>query len=126
MFNFKPKILKEKIIFLRYAVIISFVLISCFQFNEIDYAQSNPVAQNLSFSQNFETTTFTETPTGMAAWTVKSSPKGNQSSAKLSTTNGDALITAAQLRHLRIHVKIPEVSPKPACIKCNTWKKTSP
>jgi hypothetical protein len=58
-------------------------------------AQTNPTAQNLTFSQNFGTTTFSTMPTGMAAWTVSSSPKGTQSSAESSTANGDATITTA-------------------------------
>lgn len=58
-------------------------------------AQTNPTAQNLTYSQNFGTTTFTVMPTGTVAWTVTSSPKGSQSSAESSTPNGDATITAA-------------------------------
>jgi hypothetical protein len=59
------------------------------------FAQTNPTAQNLTYSQNFGTSTFTVMPTGTSAWTVSGSPKGTQSSAESSTANGNATITAA-------------------------------
>lgn len=59
-------------------------------------AQSNPAAQNLPYSQNFGTSTFTSMPTGMAAWTVNGAPKTSQSSAESSTGKGDATITASE------------------------------
>jgi hypothetical protein len=57
-------------------------------------SQTNPTAQNLPYTQNFGTTTFSVMPAGMASWIVNSSPIGSQSNAETSTTNGDGGIIA--------------------------------
>lgn len=57
-------------------------------------AQTNPTPQNLNYSQNFGTTTFSVVPTGITTWTVENSPLGSQSAAQSSTPKGDATITA--------------------------------
>lgn len=85
---------KDKMKFQRFAVIL-LLLISFFCFNKNVNAQTNPTAQNLTYTQNFGTTTFTSCPAGIGSWTVSSSPKGTQSSAESSAANGDASITAA-------------------------------
>jgi PKD repeat protein len=58
------------------------------------FAQTNPTARSLPVSENFGTGTFTSMPSGMAAWTVNSSPIGTQGNAEGSTASGDAGITA--------------------------------
>jgi hypothetical protein len=64
-------------------------------FYQIGISQTNPTAQTLPYSQNFGTGTFTVAPTGMAVWTINSSPASSQSNAESSTANGNATITAA-------------------------------
>jgi len=59
------------------------------------FAQTNPTAQSLPYSQDFGTTTFTSMPAGTATWTVNSSPIGSQTNAQNSTASGDATVTAA-------------------------------
>jgi hypothetical protein len=72
------------------------IIMHCFFYYSASvHAQTNPIAQNLTYSQNFGTGTFTTMPTGMAAWTVTGSPKNSQSSAESSVANGNAAITAA-------------------------------
>ena len=58
-------------------------------------SQTNPTAQTLPYTQNFGTGTFTVAPTGMAVWTINSSPASSQSNAESSTPNGNATITPA-------------------------------
>lgn len=59
------------------------------------FSQTNPSAQPLPYSQNFGTTTFTTMPSGMAAWTVVSSPIGSQTNAQNSVPLADASVIAA-------------------------------
>jgi hypothetical protein len=70
-------------------------MLSAFGFYQIGISQTNPTAQALPYSQNFGTGTFTVAPTGMAVWTINSSPASSQSNAESSTANGNATITAA-------------------------------
>jgi hypothetical protein len=62
---------------------------------QIGISQTNPIAQSLPYSQNFGTGTFTVAPTGIAVWTINSSPASSQTNAESSTPNGNATITAA-------------------------------
>lgn len=59
------------------------------------YAQTNPLAQAPTITQNFGTTTFSTLAANFAAWTVNSSPIGSQGNAESSTTSGNATISAA-------------------------------
>lgn len=58
------------------------------------FAQTNPSVLNLPVSEDFGTATFTALPSGFAAWTVNSSPVGNQTNAENSTASADASISA--------------------------------
>ncbi len=58
--------------------------------------QTNPTAQNIPYTQNFGTTTFTAIPTGMAAWSgLSGATLTSQSSVESSTPSSDATLTAA-------------------------------
>lgn len=63
-------------------------------------AQTNPTPQNLNYSQNFGTTTFSVVPTGITTWSVESSPIGSQSAAALSSPIGNAAVIAATTTQL--------------------------
>jgi hypothetical protein len=56
-------------------------------------AQTNPVPQNLPFSQNFGSSTFSSMPTGMAAWNgINGTTTTTQALAESSVPTGDATV----------------------------------
>lgn len=60
------------------------------------FAQTNPTAQSLPYSQNFGTTTFTSMPAGMAAWNgINGGSVSTQALAEASSATGNATLTAA-------------------------------
>ncbi len=59
------------------------------------WGQTNPTAQNLPYSQNFGTNTFTTVPTGMAVWNgINGGSVNTQALAEASAPTGNATLTA--------------------------------
>lgn len=61
---------------------------------KVGFAQTNPTAQALPYSQNFGTTTFTSMPAGMAAWNTFGSNLTTQAAAEASVPGANATIAA--------------------------------
>jgi hypothetical protein len=73
-------------------------LFSCFTIlllnYQVSWGQANPTAQNLPYTQNFGTASFSAMPNGMAAWTGGAN-RTTQSAAEGGTPGADATVTAA-------------------------------
>ncbi|MCW5920775.1 MAG: HYR domain-containing protein [Saprospiraceae bacterium] len=76
----------------RYVLLSAFALL----WGNTMWAQTNPPAQSLPYSQNFGTTTFTAMPTGWAAWNgLNGGSITTQALAEASVPTGNATVTAA-------------------------------
>jgi hypothetical protein len=62
----------------------------------VGWGQTNPTAQDLPYSQNFGTSTFTTMPTGMAAWSgLSGASLTTLANAEASSPSSNATLTAA-------------------------------